>query len=163
MTSEDVLRSLGIEPVDTSQLRARLAEAGQALAGVRLTETSRDGQVQATVDGTGVLLGLAIADRQRTSGDAPALSAAIVEAVRGAKARAAAAAQASAAQALQPPRATPPPFVPPSFVPPSFAPPAFEPPVEHAHPVARPDADEQADFDEIDFLDDAPGDQQVEW
>ena len=158
MTSEDVLRSLGIEPVDTSQLRARLAEAGQALAGVRLTETSRDGQVQATVDGTGVLLGLAIADRQRTSGDAPALSAAIVEAVRGAKSRAAAAAQASAAQALQPPRATPPPFVPPSF-----APPAFEPPVEHAHPVARPDADEQADFDEIDFLDDAPGDQQVEW
>jgi len=158
VTSEDVLRSLGIEPVDTSQLRARLAEAGQALAGVRLTETSRDGQVQATVDGTGVLLGLAIADRQRTAGDAPALSAAIVEAVRGAKARAAAAAQASAAQALQPPRATPLPFVPPSF-----APPAFEPPVEHAHPVARPDADEQADFDEIDFLDDAPGDQQVEW
>ena len=95
--SEDVLRSLGLEPVDTSQLRARLVEAGQALAGVRLTESSRDGQVQATVDGTGVLLGLVIADRQRTSGEAPALSAAIVEAVRGAKARAASAAQAGAA------------------------------------------------------------------
>jgi hypothetical protein len=69
--NEDVLRSLGLEPVDTSQLRARLVEAGQALAGGRLTETSRDGQVQATVDGTGVLLGLVIADRQRTSSDAP--------------------------------------------------------------------------------------------
>jgi DNA-binding protein YbaB len=149
--SEDVLRSLGIEPVDTSRLRARLVEAGQALAGARLTETSRDGQVQATVDGTGVLLGLAIADRRWSSNDAPMLSAAIVEAVRGAKARAASAAQAGAA-AEGPPQA-----------PPSYRPPAFEPPVEHAHPVARPEAEEQANFDEIDFLDDAPGDQQVEW
>jgi DNA-binding protein YbaB len=161
--SEDVLRSLGIEPVDTSQLRARLVEAGQVLAGVRLTETSRDGQVQATVDGTGVLLGLAITDRRRTPDDAPALSAAIVEAVRCAKARAAMAAQTGAAQALQPPQPVPRAVRPPSFVPPAFEPPPSEPPAEGAHPVAQQNADEQADFDEIDFLDDEPGDQQVTW
>jgi DNA-binding protein YbaB len=153
---EDVLRTLGIEPVDTSQLRARLVEADQALAGARLTETSRDGQVQATVDGSGVLLGLAIADRRRSPDDAPAHNAAIVEAVRGAKARAAMAAHAGVAQALGRPQ--------PPVEPPPVAPPPFEPPAEHPHPVASDEgAEDQASFEEIDFLDDEPGDQQVEW
>ncbi|WP_211769402.1 YbaB/EbfC family nucleoid-associated protein [Kutzneria sp. CA-103260] len=154
--AEDILRSLGIEPTDMSQRRGRMVEAGQALAGARLTEISRDGQAQATVDGTGVLLGLTISDRPRRAADAPALDAAILEAVRGAKVRAAMAARTEAASALGISKTEPPAVEP------------VEPPhgpEDHSHhPIARQDdEDEEVSFEEIDFVHGKSDDEQAAW